>query len=364
MERLTLDTGESPHILIRTIGGDLRLVGNESTTLEAQAASKGAFTASREGGRFEVTCREGCLIFLPTASEVEVESIGGDVRVTGLGGALRLGEAGGDVSLRRVGSVHIARIGGDLLLHRAAGDLAAERVGGDARIDLVDGAVRIDSVGGDLHAGEVSGAVSATTGGDARLELAPPPGSVSDVRAGGDIACRVAPGASARLTLKAGGDLDLGGASAEQRPEGTTVTLGTGEASVSLTAGGDLRLRLSDVAWTNGWGPSIREDIEAAVHAQLDAAMADMQTHLRFAGRQEFDAERFAERFGRSLHRHGSRGPRRQEDQTGARSAGFEAEESGEVTDDERMSVLRMLETGKITVEQAEKLFQGLEGKA
>jgi hypothetical protein len=45
-------------------------------------------------------------------------------------------------------------------------------------------------------------------------------------------------------------------------------------------------------------------------------------------------------------------------------SLGEAAETGGEIGDQERLAVLKMVEAGKLTVEQAEQLFRAMEGSA
>jgi hypothetical protein len=376
MDTVTLDVGQTPTVHIRMVGGDLRLTGREGTGLEAQASPRGELTAVSAGNRIEVSCRSACLIFLPAGAQVEAEMVGGDVRVIGVDGRLKLGTVGGDLSLRRVGEVSVEKVGGDLTVHRSGGEVEAGWVGGDADIDQIEGGVQLQVVGGDLRVNRVQGAVQATVGGDASLHLSPPAGTTTSLRAGGDISCRLAEGVSLRLTLRAGGDLRAAVAGErEHTPDGLVIRLGEAQAAAELTAGGDLWLRPEAGPGEAERGSRLGEDFHAHVQAQVDAAMAEVEAGLEklSAGAFGFDSERVSGRVRRAMERAQRRAARARERaaaRTGSprRPADFDFGPSRParpaVSEEERLSVLQMLEQGSISVEEAERLLQALEGES
>jgi len=370
METVTLEVGPSPRVLFTTVSGDLRLTGREGTALEAQASERGGLSVKPVGDHIEISCRAACLVFLPAGASVEAEGIGGDVRVAGLRGELKLGTVGGDLSLRRCGAkAAVERVGGDLEAHRIDGDLTVNWVGGDAHVDEVEGVVSIASAGGDLRLRGIAGAVQAAAGGDVSLQFSPPPGSSSAVRAGEDLLCRLPGRASLALTLKAGRDLRLAIPGTQERtPEGVTVRMGAAEATATLTAGGDLIARAEGTEPGGG-----AEEAWARVQAQLDATLAEMESNLGSLDARAFgiDAEGIRHKVQREVERAQRRVERERERQArrfGSRpSTFFEAGVSGKpksaVSDDERLAVLRMLEEGSVSVEEAERLLQALEGE-
>jgi hypothetical protein len=374
METVTLEVGESPRVRFTMVSGDLRLTGREGTTLEAQASERGGLSAKPVGDHIEISCRAACLVFLPAGASIEAEVVGGDVRVAGLRGELKLGTLGGDLSLRRGAKATVERIGGDLAAHRIDGDLAINWVGGDGQVDHVEGAVSIASVGGDLRLRGIAGAVQVTAGGDISLEFCPPPGSSSAARAGGDMLCRLPGQASLVLTLKAGGDLRLAIPGTQERtPEGVTVRMGAAEASAKLTAGGDLVARAEAPVPEGAESGDRTEEAWARVQAQMDATLAEMESNLGSLDARAFgiDAERIRHKVQREVERAQRRVDRERERQArrfGSRpSVSFETGVSSKaksaVSDDERLAVLRMLEDGSVSVEEAEKLLQALEGE-
>jgi hypothetical protein len=366
MESVKMDVGEAPTVKIQHIGGDLRIGGKKDTQFEAQATHGDSLSVEEQDDLLTVNCRSDCLIFLPAGAQIDVSQIGGDARFTGLTHELKLRSIGGDLSLRRVGQTNIETIGGDLYVRKVGGDLVVKRIGGDAVVERVDGEVNLQSVGGDLVMHKVSGPMEAIVGGDASLGLSPNPGTHNQVIAGGDLSCRLPEVVSARITVRAGGGMGLPAEVETETANGvTTLHFGEGEATVDLSAGGDLWLRVGKREL------GYEEDLVGSVMSELDGRLAEMEARFNAigAGIYAFDAERIGERVRRSVAKARRRAAkaraRAEKIASTGRGITFDLPESKatEVSDAERLAVLQMLETGKISVEEAEKLLKALGGE-
>ncbi len=370
METISQDVGAKPNVRLVAIGGDLRLTGREGTTLEAQASPRGDLEVRTVGDHIEVSSRAACLIFVPEGAQVDGEAVGGDARIMGLLGDLRLGAVGGDLSLRRVGRSEIGRVGGDLAVHHVHGDLNVEWIGGDAQVEEVEGNVLLKAVGGNLEMREVEGSIHAIAGGDASLTLASPAGAESSVRAGGDLICRLSPPASLRLTLRAGGDLHAAVPGERQRENGALIVrVGAGEAGAELSAGGDLAVRHGGGAAEGGVSSEWTHDMRMRVEAEVDAALAEVEASLGSLEARALgvDPERLRARVRRAADRAHRRAEKaRHGQEAGPRHVDVNFGPFGTsrptANEEERLVVLRMLEQGSISLEEAEHLLQALEG--
>ncbi|NIS82330.1 MAG: hypothetical protein GTO14_19460 [Anaerolineales bacterium] len=372
MERITLEVDEKQKVQIELIGGDLRISGRKGLKLEAQAPDEGNLMVEQVGDQIMISCRSGCLIYLPSAARIDADQIGGDARITGLSAELMIRSIGGDLSLSRVGRSTFEMVGGDLTARKMMGDLTVDRVGGDAVVEQVDGEVRLRAVGGDLLLRKVKGLVDVAVGGDASVEIRPEVEKSSVVVTGGDLACWLPKGASTIVKMQAGGDLmkpaDL---ETEETDEGTVLRLGDGEGSVELSSGGDLWLQVGERDMLN------TVELLGDIESQVEASVAEVEARVAamVEGAYAFDAERIGERVRRSVARARRRAERARRRSTGYADAmsnhirksiqigGFVAEEQA-VSEEERMTILRMVEQGKIDVEEAEKLLKALEGEA
>jgi hypothetical protein len=152
----------------------------------------------------------------------------------------------------------------------------------------------------------------------------------------------------------------------------TVIRLGDAKAAIELTAGGDLWLRVGKMEM------DFAEDFVGSVMGEVDARLAEMEARFNAigAGMYTFDAERIGERVRRSVERARRKANKAQEraakraekyaHKHGRRHSitigGLEPRET-RVSDEERLTVLRMLEQGKISVEEAENLLKTLGGE-
>jgi DUF4097 and DUF4098 domain-containing protein YvlB len=381
METILLDVGERPKVKFLSIGGDLRLSGRESTQFEAKAPSRSDLVGEQKGEWVEVRCNSDCLVFLPRDATIEGETVGGDLRATNITGGLLMRNVGGDVSLRGVAMASFETIGGDLHVRKGTGDLSLDRLGGDALVDRISGDVRLRSVGGDLSLRRVDGLVEVAVGGDASLSFTTFGGEKISANAGGDLSCHLPENASAQVHIHAGGEVHVGKTSTEEiRVEGDIIhKFGEGEVEVKLNAGGDV--------WVGGLEgtadldfASLGSTIAKQVESEIEAGMAEMEASLEAmgAGLGAFESDRIGEQVRRAVSR-----ARRNADRASrkahkgilkARKAAkgrrlrvdFDMDLGGKskrvVSDEERLAILRMLEKGTITVDEAENLLQALEG--
>src|SRR3990172_6294514 len=363
METLRLETKGSPHVIIKLIEGDLRLVGQSGRVFEAQAPSKGQLTVRQEGERIELNCRAGCLVFLPSEAVVEAEAVSGDLHLTGVQGRSSVNRVGGDVRLRRAGEVHLGRIGGDLSVDKLTGALQIDAVGGDADVRDVRGDLQVGIMGGNLRLRQVDGAVEVEVGGDASVRLAPPQAQPPRIRAGGDISAMLAADASAVVRVKAKGDVLLPNPSEQVVVEGPDVVCcGSGSASVDLACEGDLSLRLWGLGSAGRWSLDLQEEINARVNSSI----AEMEASLDELGLDALSID--SGRIGHRVRKAVARAMRTAASGAGIAGAVGSAEDHSSPAgkaepaggDEERLSVLRMLEEGKINTQQAESLLSAL----
>ena len=248
-----------------------------------------------------------------------------------------------------------------------SGGLSVDQVGGSAVVDQVEGDVRLRSLGGDVRLSRVKGLVQVTAGGDAKVSISSERDAKSTVTAGGDLNCYLAESASVRVKLSAGGDLRLAvPVEATDIPGGREVRLGDGEGELELTSGGDLILRTGadpeEVAAVD-----LGEAIAARVGAEIQAHMIDLEEGLRGLGDrlQTFDSEKAGHKIRISIAKAQRKAARAQRKaarhrRTAASMIDFTSEDPGS-SEKERLLILRMLEEGKISVEETESLLGALE---
>ncbi len=317
-----------------------------------------------------IKAHNDCNITCPIGAALAIEHVSGDLRVMQVKGALAITAINGDAVLHDIGPAAIKNIQGDLSLRDASGDVQIEIVRGDAKLKRITGNVAINKVAGDLDATDLNGSLAVSNvGGDAVLQTSLAAGQSYAVKTGGDLILRVS-GGGGQFALNCKGDLRvrLPMTNWVGNDRAASGTYGDGSAQVTLMANGDL-LVLPGAAGASSFDPDVLSDqVEAMIESamsQFESQMSQVQRDLeqRF-GKFDKQAEKAAERAARSAERAKRRAER------AAGSWGFTvgrppappAAPAEPVTDQERLMILKMVEEGKITADQAAQLLSALEG--
>ncbi len=323
---------------------------------------------------------------------------------------VELPHVSGNLRVRDVDELHLDHVSGDLVVKDTAGPLAVRVVGGSAVLSKVEGLVTIDRVGGDLVAKELLGGARVSAGGNVVLSGELGSGCNYRFQAGGDALLNLASDPGAHLTLKAGGDIRSTVSLAEtERGAGTlTGTLGNGGSEVVVEAGGNVVLggksvhmsweNEDDVAFVAGLGAEISRQVHDSLAAidmaaigrkaneEVERAMSRLQAKLetvdwerigvqaqqaveRAMSQMQRDLDRLAEKTARQqekvarmAQRAAERQQRRARFQEVSWQPGphFHEPEPQPNLEEERLSILKMLEQGQVTLEEAEMLLEAL----
>jgi len=401
----TVETTLSPTIIVEECLGDLSIQGTDEPRLTLSLRNGAdALSLRREGETVSLTLRADAHLTCPRAARLTLSTVRGDLRVRGVSGPLTVGAVSGDGLLRRVGPLTVGEVYGDLSLQGAAGEVRIREVFGDARLQEVDGLLSVRAVRGDLRAaGLRGGAAVESVGADLRLHPPYIPGAEYRFGVGSTARIVVPADASVRFALRAGGRVrsTVPGLSLTETKGIMTGTLGDGQTRIEITAGSRILLlpeaaeEAEWVAWTGA------EDIGAFVEARVAEAMALLEARLdeslrrvdseeirrrveKAAERARQAAERYAREAGEAARREAERARRealreaeraRREaerarmqaeraERRWQRASGRRPEPSRHAAaGEEILRVLRLVEEGKITPEQAAELIAALEGK-
>ena len=416
MQQQTVSVDLNANILVHAIHGDLRVAGWDRN--ELMAKTSGSLLELVSGtSPITVSCDEDLILYLPHSASLLVERVSGDASLQALSGPVTLGpvdgdltlkdlgpvtlgKVSGDVSLRHIGALSAETIAGDFTLRGGAGACAVDSIGGDASIRDIDGMLTIESVGSDLYVRNVHAAVSVKAGADVALYLEPLPGQIYDITAGDDLILRLSPQANVKLHLTGGSPesihVDFPGVTIPNDCAGCEVVIGTpkdGMAEMLLTAGDDLLVTSQADSWDSAadFGVGMRdgnewtfppfqlpEDFSDRIDKVRQSAMERAMTALEAANRRAESsghrasikieaAMRRAEAKARAAEVRSRRGQANANIHIGRWNWNVTphgpAQSSAPISDEERLSILKMLQEKKISVEEAEKLLAALEGK-
>ncbi|MGD1992622.1 MAG: hypothetical protein PVI59_05450 [Anaerolineae bacterium] len=392
MFRETIEMSATPHITVIDCLGDLvvRAVEGQQVDLRLQGTADD-LSMERTGESIALSARTGCIVTCPPHTTLTLQAVHGDLKVRGIEQPITAGKIYGDVVLRDVGPTALETVYGDLVARQVTGDLQAEVLQADARIVQVDGHLRVDRVGGDLRAeGLMDGLEASGVGADVRLGPPFSPGATYRVQAGSDLRIYLPGDASVQLTLQAAGriqsrmpDLEL-----QERAGTTEVTLGAGEATLEARVGGHVYLSRwdRDTAAPEDLEFSFAADLEglgSLIELRITEAMAEMQTRLedslgqfdseavqrrmeRAAEKMRWKTEKAAEKARLRMEREAERA-RMQAERAERRWRRFSGEREPtrevSVSDEERLRVLRLVEKGQISPDEAADLLAALEGR-
>lgn len=355
---------EVPHLEVKHVGGDLHVHRAE------------AVSCRRVGGNAVLEAVEG---------GVSMGKVGGDANVQGVQGMVELEHVGGNLVTREVKGLQADRVGGDLHVHGAE-SVSCRRAGGNAVLVDVAGAIAVNAMG-DLHISDSGGDVVGNAHGNAVVE-----GIQGSVRlnAQGDIRCKLADGIGATVRVVCAGELLIQGGDEHARTHGRGVhsfSIGEGNSSLTLVAAGSVHITGTEPL---GDLHSVGEDFTAFGEemGRFGEEMGKLGEEMGKLGEEmghEFGSlgykiaqkinDKLQRKLERSLRKASAKAARAARSQRW--SFDFQAPvpprppvpplrgeppNSEPVTEEERLMILRMVEDGKISAGEAEKLLAALEG--
>jgi len=419
MEKYSVTTSESPAIELK-INGDLTVKGWSKPSVMASSSSKDDLTLEQDNDHVNITCHRDCTVYVPSGANLEIIQVNGNGSIKAVEGEINFEEVNGNLTLRGVGPTRAATINGNLIAKNISGDLGLASVKGNATIKDVQGKFSVSgSITGNLRIDNVDDNASAMVDGNINIYLDPSPGNEYSFIAKGNLACFLPPDTSTQIDVPKANNLlikmpDIDIPDHPQTP--FSWVLGEGEAKLTLSANGNVKLGWQFLEWEPAdFELDIEKDmddlsmeIEEQVLQQLDAQMemweAEMESQMENlvanlgsigisseaadriaektrkakerANRHAHDkmmrahekmqrkleaARRRAERKVKSAERAARDRRRRPESYQWSPQKPESVQEP--VSDQERLLVLEMLEQGKISIDEAEQLLAALEGK-
>jgi hypothetical protein len=423
MSRQVIDTDPTPDILIEKIMGDLQVRGWENPQV-AVNANPDELDLQQQDGNVHLSCQGDCDLYVPNGAVLTVGIVNGDASLKLLGDQLTIDQVHGDLDLRSVAAVQINIVHGDLAAKNVSHDLIIEQVMGDADIRHAQGQSLLSDVDGNLDLLSVEGVIKASVKGNARLRLDHLTGSTYQIQAQGNIYCYLPVDANLKISLFSEGEVikvRLPDGSKTYKQATHELVLGDGSASLSLSADGSIYLFVERAGWPTGeedavgsvgippeFGEQIAQQVEAQIHSQMEAMTRNLNQQMSILSerlgqvglsaeetdriveqamrssehereRAEEKIRRAQEKLERKLEAQRQRAERRaQEMDRRTRRSTWKFEWPGppmppgppkkptpsrqDVTEEERLLILRMLEQKKISLEEADRLLSALEG--
>lgn len=425
MDKQFVTTSENPKVSV-TVQGDLRLKGSDELEVAVKASDPEAVTLEQDGDQVTVRCEGDCHILVPREAQVQIIEAHGNTVLKALEGEVNIQKIHGNLELRSTAAVKIDLVQGNLEAKNIEGSLECRKVEGNVVIRDVQENFTAQEIHGNLQIFEVDGAVDASVHGNASLSLDPSPGEEYKITAHGNITCNVPEDASLDLLINKAARIMIRLPEVTNGKGAKTpyqLTLGEGDSRMVLAADGNVMVSGQLPAFEmpdfskefestfestfDGMGEAIGQQIEQQIEAQmrmleeqLNAQISNISMSLGAAGIAPEQMERIQQRAREASERAAARAEEKmrqaqerlerrmaatqQRMQQKARAAEAHARHrehrpagfgwpvapaepmspvQDPVSDEERLTVLRLLEQKKITLEEAETLLAALEGK-
>jgi hypothetical protein len=424
MQQQTISVSSMIEIRIANVPGNLRVAGWDRNEIMAKTDGDSLELTTHED-HVAISCDENLILYVPRTSSLVVESVVGDGSLQAMTGSAKMdqvagnltlkdidgavvGTVAGDVSVRNSGALELQSASGNFVLRNAKGDIQITTVGGDASLRNVEGAVIIKNVGSDFYLRNAQSSVNVTSGADAALYVVPQPDIEYRITAGDDLLVRLPPDANVELHLtsenKDAIHVDFPDITLDDEVDEQVITLGNGAAKMFLSAVDDLVVTSKSDRWQTaedfGFGmdefefnipeippiPSLPDDLGQRINERVQRAMERVQLKSEEVSRRAQRVRVHAEAASRRSDLKVEAAMRRAEAK--ARAAEHRARQAkvnmnvgrwkwdltpGQfppapdaphpVSDEERLTILRMLQEKKISLDDAEKLLSSLEGK-
>ncbi len=390
MNRVKFETSDTPEIIIEDIDGSLRIKGWDNPKFQGDADQDDSWDINQDGDVIKLSCSSGCLLRVPEHSKITIGSVAKELMIKSIVGEIVIDEIDSQVNLKNIGKISIKTINGNLIAKHIDGDLNVNSANGNAVIRDVSGDLTMGENLGNLNFRGFVSNMDVKSEGNVALSLEPETGGNFKVTAEGNIYCKVAPDTSAKVKLISDSEsIRIKSPEFSQilKQEKYELEIGEGESKLTLEAegridfisysGDDLFGEEFDFEFEENFA-NLADEITQQVTDQIESQMDSLTSHLdqlttglAFGtasgdrSRRKINAKRA------KLERKLSQAQRKIERKARAATAKKRAyasrysrgKPSDPVSDEERKTVLEMLQNNLINVEEAETLLAALEGR-
>lgn len=413
MYQQSISISPTTEIFLDHIDGDLQIKGWDRPEALIRTGNKEDLSIIQENEGLRIDCRDDCNISLPFAAVIHVGQVQGDVRVKYLENRLQIDRINGSAVFHKVAEVQLNTVEGDLMANKITGNMVIDQVHGDVLINRLEKGCAVQKVSGGLHLYDIKGDIFASTEGDAYLHQRYSIQASCEINSRGDIHCQLPENIHALITLKSNSNVIRVQLRSEKmiinEPE-KVLTIGDGNNPILLSAEGEIFFSSQDfgrqappdfgAGFDNDFQDISKGYIEQ-LESQFEKQMNLLNDHMERLSETlssipmpDDEVDRMVERARRSsviaaqrAQDKMTRAQRKLEQKVAAAKRKSEFKISrhphdrsaihiqwnaksqastpteDRVTEDERLTILRMLEQKKISSEEAENLLRALEGE-
>lgn len=397
--------GDTPYIEVKSCNGDLIARGHAESGVQI----RGEYLVNESNKGVQIEATGNLYLDLPQDAILSIDRVMGNLNIKRFTGTINCEYVHGDVLLSQTNGGRLGVVHGDVIARNVIGDLSLAEVNGDAILRVVGG-TDFGTIHGDLSARVINGDVTAgMINGDADLRtvsgnveikqgfrdinLSAIGGQAQIAGATGDIRLRGGLSKGEHF-LEARGDivvrwptnlpLNLSVASEKidnrlplkdviEKSKSLTGRIGDGGPHLSLTSAGRVILREAEPTnekWSMDGGDMELDfgvnmnEITSRIEAEVNSHLARVSRDLESKFGAEY-SQRINENIARKMEKAGERARRRNEQRSRNMGAGYASSTAESIVKpvptEEQLRILKMVESGKITPEEAGMLLEALE---
>jgi len=338
--------------------------------------------------RLEVYLETDALLHLPVDAIVHIERVNGNFTAKNWPGDLSVERVDGNLNVMGANLLKVIKVAGNMNVSDIRSALSFAKVGGEVLAQRVHAVMESGKLGGDLHAeiellqGEIRAGgdvimTASAVGDKARLDAGgnvqlttPMLGKDVMLEAGGNVGLVVTQTTGFKLDAQCGSgeiDIHLAGQHLQIRSHHYSNTFNDSNNSLAIRAGG--RVRITDEALAGGEVEMNFEHLSEQMEGINRMVEINVSAAVRRAEELAANAEQMAANIEREVRirferEHGEPvQPVSDANTSAAAPVANDNVESSSVSDEERLTILRMLQEKKITPEEAERLLEVLENR-
>jgi hypothetical protein len=320
---------------------------------------------------------DDCELKVPEGAKIVIDRAYGNARVRDLTGMLEINRVSGNLAVQNTARTDISKVSGNCLVQDIHDKLTVNQVYGNFKGKDVHGGVKIEKASGGIELHSISSGAEMRSFGDIRVSINDDSTAPVQLRSSADIHLDLPLNASGEFHIKSGArltELNIGERKEKVVFHDHVLLLGSAARKFDLQANGKVRItgeKMEDVEilklfeeldhlWQELRNESSlrRESTQSPKEAEAGEReiSQDSDEKMRLQKEAEIRVQQAIQNVGLQLSRLGVDPSMAVETETfGANST------DEDLSSEERLVILRMLQENKITMEEADRLLEALE---
>ncbi len=385
MNKINFNLGENPTIIIEDVLGKLTIKGWDSTDINCESNNREMMDIEDKGDHLILSSAGNCSLRVPLTSEIKIKSVKGNLEINHLSGSIEADEVMGTANVFNSNSFKAKVIKGNLNITHLDEALEITKIYGNLSLKDVFGKATVENCSGNISVSGISGGFDLKTSGNTIFNFDPDPGKEYRVSSFGNLFCQVPSSAGFEAELQSTSGIQINAPVIEieeKGPDSKFIQIGDGESKFFFKANGKITLSVeghygkfsshkqsshfNDLKeFSNQVATEAIETLERSledlnVHLQeLTITIPEDKLNLKNTRKEILKARRDLEQQLAASRRQVRRSIKRK---LSGPEIIIKKRSDDPVSNEERVKILQMVESGLISVEDAESLLAAIEG--